>query len=296
MIRIKVPATTANMGPGFDSFGMALNLYDIFEIEETNRETIIMDRGKKVDEDYRENLIYNSLVSTLKRFDYKYEGFIINVARCEIPICRGLGSSAACIIGGVSAANGLMRGILTKEEVMLLATEIEGHPDNIVPAMVGGMVVSMLDNRKVNYSKVSVPNGLKFAAMIPEFQVSTSASREILPKAYEKEDCIFNICRSAMLVSALNNGEVDKLRACFGDRIHQPYRSELIPNSRDIFNKAKEFGSIGEFISGSGSTLMAVVKENIDNFQKSMGEYLKQLEGSWRIVVLEPDLEGVTVL
>lgn len=296
MIKVRIPATTANMGPGFDSLGMALKLYNEIEIDEKIGKTVIYNDGVESKEDYRKNLIYISLTKTLQKFDYIYDGFYINVSKCDIPISRGLGSSAACIIGGVSAASALMGNVMPKDKIIEIATEIEGHPDNVVPAVVGGMVVSLKDDEKVNYSKVMVPDKLKFAAMIPDFQVSTAMSRGVLPEAYPKEDCIFNISRCSMLISALYNGELDKLRVCFNDKIHQPYRKSLIKNAEQILGKVKEIGAIGEFISGSGSTLMAVVDKNQENFEKEINSFLEGLEDKWKVVLLEPDMEGMQVV
>jgi len=294
MIKVRIPATTANMGPGFDSLGMALKLYNEIEFEEKSGETLIYNESILSSHDYRENMIFISLVKVLDKYNYKYEGFVINVSRCEIPMSRGLGSSSACIVGGIFAANALMGNVMSKDDVIELATEIEGHPDNVVPAIVGGMVASLVSSGKVNYSKVNVPEKIRFATMIPSIQVSTAMAREVLPQNYSKEDCIYNICRSAMLISAFNNEELDKFRICFGDRVHQPYRKTLIDNADQIFDKASELGSLGEFISGSGSTLMAVVKEgDSEKFKEEMGEYLSELDGDWKVIILEPDLEGV---
>lgn len=296
MIRVRIPATTANMGPGFDTLGMALKLYNEIEIEKKCGETKIYNNGQKSKDDYRENLIYTSLTKTLDMYNYEYNGFYINVSRCDIPISRGLGSSAACIVGGVAAANALMGNVMSIDKIIQVATEIEGHPDNIVPAIVGGMVISLQEGEKISYSKVQFPYKLKFAAMIPNFQVSTAVSRKVLPKSYLKEDCVFNISRSAMLISALYNGEFDKLRTCFSDRIHQPYRKSLIKNAEIILEKAREIGAVGEFISGSGSTLMAVIEpKNAERFEKEAKSFLDSLEDEWKVILLDPDMEGVKV-
>lgn len=297
MVKVRIPATTANMGPGFDALGMALNIYNDIEIEEVRGETHIYNDGVLSQEDYRKNMIYTSLVRALDKYRYKYDGFMIKVIRCDIPICRGLGSSSACIVGGIYAANALMGGIMNMDEVISLATEIEGHPDNVVPAAVGGMVASLVGGGKVNYSRVNVPEKIRFISMIPSFMVSTEMARGVMPSNYSKEDIVFNISRSAMLISALNNGELDKLRYCFGDRIHQPYRKTLIENSDIIFDKANEFGALGEFISGSGSTLMAVVnEEDAERFKFDMEGFLSNLDGNWSVKILEPDFEGVRIV
>ncbi|MBV4419553.1 homoserine kinase [Clostridium tyrobutyricum] len=296
-VNIRIPATTANMGPGFDTLGMALKLYNEMEVEETNNETEIYNCGTKLTENFKDNLIYKTITQTMDKYGYDYKGLKINVTKCDIPMSRGLGSSSACIVGGIRAADSIMNTNMSLEDIISFATEIEGHPDNVVPAALGGMVISLKIKDRINYSRVKLPTQLKFAAMIPTFEVSTALSRKVLPESYLKEDCIFNISRSAMLISALNNGELDKLRICFEDRIHQPYRKKLIEDYDDIFEYVKKFGAIGEFISGSGSTLMAVVEDNnADEFISYMKNFLNGLENSWKIILLEPDLEGAKVL
>lgn len=297
MVKVRIPATTANMGPGYDVLGMALNLYNDIAVEEKKGETLVYNDGELSSDDYRENMIYTSLVKALDKYNYDYEGFEIRVKRCDIPISRGLGSSSACIVGGICAANELMGNVMSKADIIDMATEIEGHPDNVVPAALGGMVASMTVEGKVIYSKVNVPKRLRFVTMIPSFQVSTAMARKVVPSSYSKEDVIFNISRVAMLINVMNNGELDKLRVCLSDRVHEPYRKTLIENADLIFAKAKELGALGEFVSGSGSTLMAVVDEEYaESFREDIEEFLSKLDGGWRAVVLEPDFEGVRVI
>jgi homoserine kinase len=296
MVKIRIPATTANMGPGFDCFGMALDLYNEVEIYQIDNgvETIL--NGQTYNISKEDNLIYTGLTKAFDRCGYEYKGFRINIYRCDIPISRGLGSSAACIVAGIMAANHIMKDRLSLKDIIDIATEIEGHPDNVVPAIVGGMVVSMQDQSEVVYSKVNMPKDLKFAVMVPEFKVSTHEARGVLPKSYGKEDCIFNISRAGMLISILNNGEVGKLRACLDDKVHQPYRKSLIKNIDGIFNKAKELGSLGEFISGSGSTLIAVIEGSNETFINGMEKYLSSIEGGWRVFLLSPEHEGAKII
>lgn len=296
MVKIRVPATTANMGPGFDSFGMALKLYNEIEIEPTNNgvETIINGKNARISEE--DNLIHKALIKTLKKYGYEYKGFRINVYRCDIPISRGLGSSAACIVAGAMAANHFMGGKLDIEEIISIASEIEGHPDNAVPAALGGMIISLMEQDKVIYSKVNIPSEIKFVAMVPDFKINTHEARGVLPDSYGKTDCIYNISRAAMLVSALNNRELGKIRACLGDRIHQPHRKGLIKDIDQIFDFAKDTGSLGEFISGSGSTLIAIINGNEDSFKAKMKSFLSELDGGWMIHILEPELEGAKII
>jgi len=297
MAKIRVPATTANMGPGFDVLGMALNLYNDIVVRERKGETRIYNEGVLSEEDYRENMIYTSIIKALDRFNYKYDGFEIRVTRCGIPISRGLGSSSACIVGGIYAANALMGYVMNDDDIIDMATEIEGHPDNVVPAVLGGMVASLTVDGKVTYSRVNVSKKLRFITMIPSFMVSTAMAREVMPSSYSKADVVFNISRVAMLINVMNNEELDKLRVCFGDRIHEPYRKALIENADLIFGKAREFGALGEFVSGSGSTLMTVSdKADASRIKKQMVEFISTIEGNWIVKILEPDFEGVREL
>lgn len=295
MLKIKVPASTANMGPGFDSFGMALNLYNEFEIEETDKDIIFLEDGKPSLIPLKENLIYNSMVKAFQKYNYKFKGLYINVTKADVPLSRGLGSSATCIAAAIKAANHIMNNIMSTQEILNLATEIEGHPDNVVAALEGGLDVSLVENNEVIYSKITPPEELVFAALIPNFKMSTLSGRKVLPDKYDRKDCVFNISRAALLISVFYNKDFEKLRTCFQDKIHQPYRGESIKNLRSIFETAKSFGSLGEFISGSGSTLMTVIHKDNTEFLEKMQTYLKTMEVSWEIKLLKPDCNGTEI-
>ena len=174
-----------------------------------------------------------------------------------------------------------------------IGTSIEGHPDNIVSAIMGGMNVSVYDDKsQVIHSKISLAENLRFAFFIPDFSLSTSSARQVMPQNYGLEDCIFNIGRAAMLVAAMNNGETEKLRFATKDRIHQPYRGKLLPGIERIFKAAQSLGSKAEMISGSGPTLLAIIDKQNTDFKVSMDNMLKNLEMNWETIVLRPDLEG----
>lgn len=297
MVKVRIPATTANMGPGYDVLGMALNMYNDIVVEERKGETLVYNSGVLSGDDYRKNMIYTSLVKALDKYKYKYDGFKIDVTRCDIPMSRGLGSSSSCIVGGIYAANELMGNVMSKNDIIDMATEIEGHPDNVVPAAIGGMVASLTSDGNVVYSSVNVPRRLRFLTMTPSFQVSTAMARKVVPASYSKEDVIFNLSRVAMLMNVMNNEELEKLRVCFSDRVHEPYRKKLIENADLIFEKAKKSGALGEFVSGSGSTLMAVSDEaEAERIKNELEGFLATIEGGWEIKILEPDFEGVRVL
>ncbi|MEW9124547.1 MAG: homoserine kinase [Thermotaleaceae bacterium] len=290
---IKVPATTANLGPGFDTMGMALQMYNEIEIEPIDKGIDILGFGTLPLED---NLVFTAMEKVLKKYGKKAEGLRISGKKFPIPMSRGLGSSAAAIVAGICAANYYLGDILSQEDIINYGTEMEGHPDNIVPAVVGGLTVSIMEGQQVIYTKVQVPEEICFAVMVPQFTLSTHAARSVLPVSYEKKDCIFNISRAALLVAAMEKGEIHKLCYAVQDRIHQPYRLGLIPNSQDIFDQARAFGSLAEVISGSGSTLLAMVERKNITFKENMAHYLKTLPGGWAIHLLDSDREGVRVL
>lgn len=293
MIKIKVPASTANLGAGFDCFGMALNLYNEFEIEETDQGVEFLEKGKPSSIPLKDNLIYYSMLQAFNKYDYKIKGLYINVTNADVPLSRGLGSSATCIAAGITAANYFMNNIMTEQEILNLATVIEGHPDNVVPAIKGGFDVSLVEEGNVIYSKIIPPEALTFVALIPDFKMSTSDCRKVLPEKYSRCDCVSNISHASLLVCSLLNKDYDKLRICFKDKIHQPYRGPLIKDMDTIFESAKSLGSYGEFISGSGSTLMTVINENNKDFSEKMNTYLSALNANWKIKVLKPDTNGV---
>jgi homoserine kinase len=294
--RISTPATTANMGPGFDCLGMALSLYNEIGIEEISEGTEVINCESTKDLPREENLVYTTILDTFKKYSFEYKGFRLHMLKCDIPISRGLGSSASAIVLGIMAADYLMGNIMSTQEIIDFATEIEGHPDNVTPAVVGGMVTALNNDGSVVYSKVPVFNLFKFAVMVPDFKVGTSDARKVLPDTYSREDCVYNIARASMLINAMNFGEAHKLRVCFEDKIHQPYRGRLIDNMNLIFDKAKEEGSYGEFISGSGSTLIAVIHKDNDRFLKKMRQFFETLPGGWKINLFDIDTRGAKVL
>ncbi len=295
MIKVRVPATTANMGPGFDSFGMALNLYNEITIEKIENGIEFLENGQTSEIPLEENLIYKCFSDTMKKNGYPCDGFRINMIKCDVPMSRGLGSSATCIVAGIAGANAFMGNILSEEDIINEAAKIEGHPDNIVPAVVGGMVISLVHNNKVEYSKVNVPENISMFVMVPDFKLSTEDARGVLPKTYTREDCIFNLSRTAMFVNAMNNSELEKLRVSIQDKIHQDYRKGLIRNTDSIFKEAEKNGALAEFISGSGSTLIALIDDNNKEFYENMKKFLDSLEDKWQTYTLKADFEGVKV-
>lgn len=289
MIKVKVPGTSANLGPGFDCLGIALNIYNSFTFEEISEGLQITgceDKYKNED-----NLIYQSMLETFETVGYSAKGIKMEI-QADIPVSRGLGSSAACVIGGVIGANEIAKANLSKKEILEIATRIEGHPDNIAPALFGGLVVSIMEQGKVFYNKVNIGKKIKFIAIIPDFTLSTRESRQILPIAIPYKDAVYNIGRVSLLLSALTNGRLDLVKHGTKDSIHQQYRGVLIPDYFNIIYKSEELGSLGTCLSGAGPTIMAIVEEDNSEFMEEIKEYTGTLEDNWDVKELKLDLVG----
>lgn len=294
MIEIRVSATSANMGPGFDCLGVALNIFNTFYIEEINCGLEILgcdDANKNED-----NLVYTSMKRCFERigFNIGQRGFRIRI-ESEIPTSRGLGSSAACILGGVLAANEIAGGNLSNREILELASEIEGHPDNISPALYGGMQVSVRDGGRVYNERIQLPKGLKFCAVIPDFTLSTKKSREILPSNVPYKDAAFNVGRASLLIAALSNGNFELLKAACMDKLHENYRGSLIRNYNEIISACSYLNPYGVFLSGAGPTIMNILREDDKEFSKDMENFLSGLKDKWIIKELKPYNEGAVV-
>ncbi len=292
MIKVKVPATSANLGPGFDTLGLALNLYNTFSFEEILEGLEI--NGCDPSYANEKNLVYTSMLKTFDKIGYKPKGVRIDM-NTDIPISRGLGSSAACILGGVIGANELAKAYLSKEEILDIATEIEGHPDNIAPALFGGLIVSVMKDNNIYYDKINIANGIKFVALIPDFTLSTTKAREVLPPSLNYKNAVYNVGRVSLLISALSNGRFELLKIALEDRLHQPYREKLIPRFDEILNKCYELGCLGTYLSGAGPTLMTIIKDNDMSFTTKTKTYLNSINYNWDVKELNLDLAGVSI-
>ncbi|OGO77210.1 MAG: homoserine kinase [Clostridiales bacterium GWB2_37_7] len=292
MICIRVPATSANMGPGFDCLGVALDLYNYYEIEETAGGLEIIGCEECYSDEH--NLIYTSMLKCFEVLNHQPSGLRIRI-NSSIPISRGLGSSAACIIGGIVAANELAGGKLTKAQLLEIANEIEGHPDNVAPALLGGMLIAVQDQGKVHCDKIKLVTNLRFCALIPNFTLSTKEARAVLPDKLTYGDAIFNISRASLMVTALANGSHDLIKHACEDALHQPYRSKLIPGYEEIVQKSKELGCLGVFLSGAGPTIMVLLQDGNNEFTVHMQGFLDTMQNKWSIKELNIDNEGMIV-
>lgn len=256
---VKVPATTANLGPGFDSLGMALSLFNTIDLEACTgsdcKVDVVGEGANSLPHD-NTNLVVRSMKVLFERAGYNPPAWRLRMHN-RIPLARGLGSSAAAIVGGLVTANAYAGNPFTSEQLLTMAVEIEGHPDNVSAALLGGLVIIVKDGDGYIYKNFNVPRGLKAYAVIPGFQLATSVARSVLPKKIPMADVVFNIGRVALLATALRDGNWDLLAAGMQDKVHQPYRSDLIPGLTEAFVAAMKAGSYGAVTSGAGPTVIA---------------------------------------
>ena len=306
LITFKIPATSANIGSGFDSVGLALNLYNEIHIYSK-------DNSKKIEfEIYgegeneiskKDNMIYSAMKLVFKKLKTKpNKGYIIKCIN-RIPLSGGLGSSSAAIIGGLLSANYMLGNKLKIEkDILNMAVQIEGHPDNVAPAILGGIVSGVVKKNKKDidfkYIKIKPPKDLKAVVSIPDFYLSTEIARNILPKEITRKDAIFNISRAALLTSALFSNRFDLLEIATEDKIHQDYRAKFIPNLKELFKETKKAGAYSTTISGAGSSILALVKNDkniINKVSKAMYLSFKKKNVESIIKVLDIPSKGIII-
>ena len=246
---VRVPASSANLGPGYDAMAAAMALHLELEVEESG--AFSFDPGGLPVYTTRENLI----VQAFERL-HSADGISFRL-RSEIPLSRGLGSSAAAIVAGLYAADHLYELALSKEEMLALATELEGHPDNVAAAIYGGFVICGSGNKgRPVATRLDAPEGLEGIVVIPPEGVSTERAREVIPAEIPIEDAVGNISATALLVLGLRSADLDLIVRGLADRIHQPRRRKLYPRSMEIVESARELGALGATISGAGPTVL----------------------------------------
>lgn len=296
MITVRVPATTANLGPGFDCMGIALKLYNQVRIEEIEQglEINIIDDSKRFLPRDESNYVYTAMERVFRKTGKRLKGLRLEIDS-SIPVTRGLGSSSAGIVSGVVGANALLGNPLSTDELLSIACEIEGHPDNVAPALLGGFVVSFQEGRRIFHSKNRVNKHLQFGAMVPNFYLQTKKSRSVLPRYTSYKNAVFNVGHAAMLASGLINGDVGAISAGMKDRLHQAYRLPYIKGGEMVMKNASRFGAIGSYVSGAGPTIMSVLGSDSTRFQKGMADLIAHRLHNWHLQMLEVDNDGVTV-
>lgn len=301
-IKVKSPASSANLGPCFDCAGIALPLYNIVKTKKTNDGKIVVIIDEKGDvrrfEVDEKNIIFQSFKKFHEKINTQMIGYEVNV-ETEIPIARGLGSSASVIAGALIGANDLNGKPLSEHDLINIAASIEGHPDNTTPALTGGFVVASIeDDGTVLYEKIKWCDDWKISVCIPDYKLLTELARSVLPKEINFKDAVYNIQKSAQLITAITNGNEDIMRSALKDRIHQPYREKLIPGMVDIIEKLREEQNVlGCVLSGAGPTLAVITKgDNIDNVKQIVHKIWYDLDIKYQIMTFDPINQGATVI
>lgn len=289
-VKVKVPATSANLGSGFDVAGLALTLYNTFTFELSEDGLNI--KGCPEQFCNENNLTYQAFKRAAEVCGLEYQGVNIECSG-EVPYTRGLGSSSTCIVAGIVGAFAFKDKVEERQEILELATSIEGHPDNVAPAIFGGVTVSVMEEDNVLTLNIPVKHDYRFVALIPPFTLSTEQSRAVLPQILPRKDAIKNVSHLALMVASLINGYDEGLKLGFKDRLHQPYRGDLIAGFDEIMAVLeKDEQVLGAYLSGAGPTIMAVIQADdrmgVVRIKEELGDLIKD----WRVNKLELDNRG----
>lgn len=285
-VTVKVPATSANLGPGFDCLGLALDIWGSITLslsgDRSERDpmvTMAITAARRV---------YEKLGRDAPSFAASYEG--------SIPIARGLGASAIARVGGALAANALAGGKLDEEDILAIAAALESHADNVAPAIFGGLQVAVTHDERILHTGVALPRGLSAVLFVPDLHMPTRESRRLLPQSLPRADVVHNSARAALLVAALAAGRFDLLDAATRDKLHQPARSKLFPAMFAIFDAARAAGAHCAYLSGGGSTICALATENPQGIADAMQEAAHSRETPGRTIITKPASKGARIV
>ncbi|MBQ4115385.1 homoserine kinase [bacterium] len=308
-VSVKVPASSANIGPGFDCLGLALPIYNTITIEETvvpgtGIEINMMSEEESIDDMVfdniprdENNIVYKAVQMLYNSIGQEPSELKINI-QAQIPIARGLGSSSSIVVGGLLAANKLLGNPADETALLAIATEVEGHPDNVAPAILGGFVLATQeDDGTISYSKLDWPEDWDITVCIPDFELSTDIARSILPKEVPMQDAIFNAKHLAMLMQAVNTRNPKLMKTALKDRLHQPYREKLVPGMKEIMEAFKhEDGVLGCVLSGAGPSLLIISqKYDIDKIKSTVKEIWEKQNIKAEVKTLKIEEQGATV-
>ncbi|WP_104177299.1 homoserine kinase [Cryobacterium sp. Y50] len=295
-VSVQVPATTANLGPGFDTLGLALAKYDQLEVTVRSEPGVFVEvhgvGAGEVPTD-ESNLVVRAIIHTFEAVGQPMPGLNI-VAHNVIPHGRGLGSSGAAIVSGIMAAKGLLEGVvdIDAEMLLVLATEMEGHPDNVAPALFGGLTIAWTTPEGPRHKKLVVHRGVKPLVFVPEQEMSTALARSLQPASVPHEDAVFNLSRSALLIAALIQSP-ELLLAATEDKLHQSYRAAAMPETNKLITLLREAG-FAAVVSGAGPSILVLAS---DPGQRLVAAELvaSQSDTPWRALMLAVDVQGATV-
>ncbi len=309
-ISVKVPATTANIGPGFDCMGMALPIYNTITIEETVLPGTGIEINAINNDSTADNLMFEHIPMDETSIIYKAVELLYNsigqtpselkiTVQSQIPIARGLGSSASVIVGGLLAANELLGHPADEVALLSIATEVEGHPDNVTPAIVGGLcITSQEDDGTILYRKLNWPEEWNITVCIPDYELSTDISRSVLPKEVPMGDAVFNAKRLAMFVEAVNTKDAELMKIALQDKLHQPYRMKLVPGLDKIIENLKhEENVLGCVLSGAGPAILVISQKNdLDRIKSIVKETWEDMNVKVNIMTLPVEPQGAQIV
>jgi homoserine kinase len=296
-VHVRVPATSANLGPGFDALGLALALYNEVSATEADGVTVTIEgEGAGRLPAGGRNVVARGVRHAYEAAGRPFRGVALTCVN-RVPAARGLGSSAAAWVGGLVAGNALLGGPLSRDTLLALAARAEGHPDNVTAAMCGGLTVSCaLYDGRVTALSLPVPEAVRWVVLVPEVTSATAEARAVLPEAVPRADAVFNVQRVALLLAALQSGRVDVLGDALDDRLHQPYRLRLFPWMPGVVDAARAAGALGCVLSGAGPSLLAAVRDDANGVAQAMERALAQAGLRGRAWALAVDTTGAVVL
>jgi homoserine kinase len=295
-VSVKVPATSANLGPGFDTLGIAMSFYDELEVEAVSGGKVTVEViGEGAGEVALDegNLVAKSLIHTLKHFGFEAPGLKLKTHN-NIPHGRGMGSSGAAVVSGIIAAKGLLHGLveISDEALLELATELEGHPDNVAPALFGGLTIAWQEETGPKHKKLFVHRGVSPLVLVPSFKMSTALARSLQPESVPHDDAVFNVSRSALLIAAMTQSP-ELLLAATEDRLHQNYRASAMPKTDELIRdlRAKGYPAV---VSGAGPSVLVLA--NGPTERMAAAKLASANYADWRVLMLAVDVKGATVI
>jgi len=291
-VRVRIPASSANLGPGFDALALALALHNEVYIEDGDRVAVTVEGegAGRLDAGAR-NIVARGARTAFEAAGRPFRGATI---RClnRIPLSRGLGSSAAAWVGGLVGANALLGEPLDRDTILNLAAKAEGHPDNVAAALLGGLTVSCMVGERVIAVSLPAPAELRWVLLVPDTEASTREARAVLPESVPRADAVFNVQRVSLLLAALAGGRPDLLEPAMSDRLHQPYRQRLFPWLEKVTKAARDAGALGSALSGAGPSVLAVARDTPDRVTRAMEDALRSFGASGKAITLDVDTQG----
>lgn len=291
-VTVRVPASTSNLGPGFDTLGVALKLYNFVRVRPAAGKVVrLVSALTPGPHDGAQAMAAEAARLFFKRARQRAFGLEVTL-KSDVPMSRGLGSSATVRLGVIAALNALTRAGLERHQLMELATELEHHPDNAAPATFGGFTAAGFLNGGVRCLRFAVSLRLKFVVLIPRYAVSTVKARQLVPPTFSRADTVHSLNRAALISAAFAASDYEALRGLLEDRVHQPYREQLIPQLNRIIRAGEKAGAIGGWLCGSGPAVICITLKNAAAVAQAMQRQLRESE----VKVLTADNEGVKVV